>query len=138
MVRVTAMLRTENGHQLVVALVAGGGVVERLQKPRGRAPRPGCVQLQAEGRQDLAHVALEAEQVGAVDMPRSHLLPRRGLLRVYPRGDPGHQVANLERIPRLLFHLVTPFLYLAAPSDPRASARARRQGRRLGVRYAKD
>ena len=56
--------------KLGIAVVAGGGVDERLQKAARRLAGAGSGEVHAEGGEDLAEVALEALEVGGSDRSR--------------------------------------------------------------------
>src|SRR5205823_7550775 len=87
-VRSSVALGGKCGQELGVAFVAGGGVEQRLEEPRGRVPGAGRVEVHAEGVEDLGRVALELLPTCGRDAARRRLLPVGGLFRVEP--ERGH------------------------------------------------
>jgi hypothetical protein len=74
-IRTTRALGGKGGDQLLVALVAGGGVEHRAQETLGRARGAGSGGRHAQRGEDLAHVALEARPILGGDAPRPRLHP---------------------------------------------------------------
>jgi hypothetical protein len=81
-VAIAATLSRKSGQQLVVALVAGSRLVERLQEACWRPFRAGGVEVHPEGREDLRNRVLKPQPVRRLHVPRRDLLPRHRLLRV--------------------------------------------------------
>ena len=65
----------ERGDEVLVALVAVGGIDHRAQEPLGRAPRSGRLGRHAHRGEDLAQIALESLPVGVRDPAWVELRP---------------------------------------------------------------
>ena len=78
-------LGREDRAQLRVAVVAGGRVEERLHEPARRVSSTGCVEVEAERREDLGGVALEPSPVRRGQVANTLGIVRRKLEDVAAR-----------------------------------------------------
>ena len=72
----------EGRQELWIAFVACGRFEKRMQIAAGCRAGPWCVEVHAEGLQDLRGVALEPLPLVGADAPRADLLPMRCLFRI--------------------------------------------------------
>ena len=87
-------LARERGQQLLVAVVAGGRIVQRPEEPRRRLARAGRVEIHAERREDLADVLLEAPPLRGRDVAGRGVAIRFGRL---PQVDDASRSTSTSR-----------------------------------------